>query len=56
MLKPLLNSLFRHSGLDPESRQCLKTLVTGLRRYDYVAGWAEAKILLYFEQTSLIIL
>jgi len=30
--------LFRHSGLDPESRKCLITLDTGFRRYDRGTG------------------
>jgi hypothetical protein len=30
--------LFRHSGLDPESRKCLITLDTGFRRYDRRTG------------------
>ena len=34
--RPLHNSLFCHSGLDPESRKYLKKLDTGLRRYDEI--------------------
>jgi hypothetical protein len=32
--KPLKNSLFGHSGLDPESRKCLKILDSRFRRND----------------------
>jgi hypothetical protein len=33
-VRPLNNSFFRHSGLDPESRKSLKPLDPGLRRDD----------------------
>jgi hypothetical protein len=35
-LRPLNNSFFRHSGLDPESRKSLKPLGPCLRRYDII--------------------
>ena len=39
-MRPLKNSLFCHSGLDPESSKYLKTLDTGFRRYDAMTIFA----------------
>jgi len=33
-MRPLKDSLFCHSGLDPESRKLLKALDSGFRRND----------------------